>query len=229
MKKTITCIIPFLNEGQRISSVLSEIVKVRNIDQIIAVDGGSTDDGYLEIKKFPQVKLIKLENNIGKTGTVAKGLEETQSDYILLYDADLTNVNYLEIESVIDKITEDEKIDMIIFNRNTPRLITKLNRLELLFSGERILKRLDFLKILKTNPTGFQLETAINTYMIKNKKNVYWTQSSNTNLPKINKFGGIRGEINNLKMFWEVFKYDPLSYIYQLLFFGRHEINHNEK
>jgi len=30
-------------------------------------------------------------------------------------------------------------------------------------------------------------------------------------------------------MFWEVFKYDPLSYIYQLLFFGRHEINHNEK
>ena len=170
MKKNITCIIPFLNEGERITSTLSEIVKVKNIDQIITVDGGSTDDGYLAIKKFPQVKFIKLKNIIGKTGTVAKGLEETQSDYILLYDADLTNVNYLEIESVINKITNDEKIDMIIFNRNTPRLITKLNRMELLFSGERILKRLDFLEILKTNPTGFQLETAINTYMIKNKK-----------------------------------------------------------
>lgn len=224
MKKTVACIIPFLNEEGRLTSVLSEIVKVKNIDNVIAIDGGSTDNGYLEVKKFPQVKLIKLKEKIGKTGTVEKGLQKTQSDYILFYDADLTNVNYLEIESIINKIINDEKIDMIIFNRNTPKLITKLNRLELLFSGERILKRPDFLEILKNNPTGFQLETAINTYMIKNKKNVFWVQSSNSNLPKVNKFGKIKGELNNLKMFWEVFKYDPLGYLYQLLFFARKKL-----
>lgn len=224
MKKTVTCIIPFLNEGERISSVLKEMVKVRNIEKIIAVDGGSSDQGYREVEKFSQVELIRLEKNIGKTETVEKGLEETQSDYILLYDADLTNVNYLEIESVIDKITGDENIDMIIFNRNTPRLITKLNRLELLFSGERILKRSDFLEILKTNPTGFQLETAINTYMIFNNKNTCWIQSSNINLPKVNKFGEVKGKAINFKMFLEVFKYNRLSYIYQLLFFARKKI-----
>jgi glycosyltransferase involved in cell wall biosynthesis len=223
-KKTVACIIPFLNEEGRLTSVLSEIVKVKNIDQIIAVDGGSMDNGYSEVKKFPQVKLIKLKEKIGKTGTVEKGLQKTQSDYILFYDADLTNVNYLEIESIINKIINDKKIDMIIFNRDTPKLITKLNRLELLFSGERILKRSDFLEILKTNPTGFQLETAINTYMIKNKKNVFWVQSSNSNLPKVNKFGKIKGELNNLKMFWEVLKYDPLGYLYQLLFFARKKL-----
>lgn len=224
-KKTVTCIIPFLNEERRISSVLSEMVKVRNINQIIAIDGGSNDNGYIKVEKFSQVKLIKLEKNVGKTEAVKKGVLQTRPDYILLYDADLTNVNYLEIESVIDKIIKDEKIDMIIFNRNTPKLITKLNRMELLFSGERILKRSDLIEILKTHPTGFQLETAINTYMIKNQKKVFWFQSSNTNLPKINKFGKIKGELNNLKMFWEVFKYDPLNYIFQLLFFAHKKIS----
>lgn len=200
------------------------MVKVKNVEKIIAVDGGSKDLGYREVEKFSQVELIRLEKNIGKTGTVEKGLEKTRSDYILLYDADLTNVNYLEIESVIDKITNDENIDMIIFNRNTPKLITKLNRLELLFSGERILKRSDFLEILKTNPTGFQLETAINTYMMFNNKKTFWIQSSNINQPKVNKFGEVKGEINNFKMFLEVFRYNRLSYIYQLLFFARKKL-----
>ncbi|MFA6016841.1 MAG: glycosyltransferase [Patescibacteria group bacterium] len=224
MKKTVTCIVPFLNEEERISSVLSEMVKVRNINQIIAIDGGSNDNGYIKVKKFLQVKLIKLEKNIGKTETVKKGVAKNHSDYILLFDADLTNVNYLEIELVINKIINDEKIDMIIFNRKTPKLITKLNRMELLFSGERVLKRSDLIEILKTNPTGFQLETAINTYMIKNKKNIYWVQSSNINFPKIDKFGKIKGELNNLRMFWEVFKYGPLSFMFQLLFFARKQI-----
>lgn len=222
---TVTCIIPFLNEGKRIGGVVEEIIKVKNIDQIICSDGGSTDQGIKEIEKyFPKIELVQLKINIGKTGTVENALKKALGDYILLYDADLDKIDYKEIEFVIDRIIKDENIGMIIFNRNTKRLITKLNRLELIFSGERILKKSDLLKILATKPTGFQLETAINTYMIRNKLPVLYFNSSNTNLPKTGKFGSLIGEWKNLTMFWEVFKYDPLSYIYQLLFFARKKL-----
>lgn len=225
MKKTVSCIIPFLNEQERIGKVVGEIVKVRNIDQIICVDGGSTDEGYKEVEGFyPRVELIRLPKNVGKSGTVEFALKKNKRDYTLLFDADLEKVDYHGIETVINKMTADEKIDMIIFNRKTPRLITKLNRMELLFSGERILKTKDLINIFEARPSGFQLETAINTYMIKNEKSVFYYDSSNINLPKLRKFGNIKGLKEDIKMFWEVFGYDPLSYFYQLLFFARNKL-----
>jgi len=73
---SISCIIPFLNEETRIGAVLNEVIKVKNISQIIAVDGGSTDHGCDFVKKnFPQVELIKMNLNQGKTETVRKGLK----------------------------------------------------------------------------------------------------------------------------------------------------------
>lgn len=226
MNNTVTCIIPFLNERERIGKVLEEIIKVKNIDQIICVDGGSTDGGFKEVEKQldKKIELLQLLSNIGKSGTIEYSLNRIKNDFVLLYDADLDHVDFKEIELVIDKIINSEKIDMIIFNRDTPRLITKINRMELIFSGERILKTKDLKEIFKTHPVGFQLETAINTYMIKNRKDVYYFNSSNTNLPKVGKFGSLKGIIRDIQMFWEVFKYNPISYFYQLLFFARKKI-----
>lgn len=225
MKKSVSCIIPFLNEGGRIGKVVKEIIKVRNINQIICIDGGSNDEGYKEVEAFyPKVEPVRLSKNIGKSGTVEIALKKTKGDYILLFDADLEKVDFLGIETVIDRMMADEKIDMIIFNRQTPRLITKLNRMELLFSGERIMKTTDLKEILKFHPTGFQLETAINTFMIEKKKSVFYFDSTNVNLPKLKKFGSFKGIGEDIKMFWEVFKFNPLSYIYQLLFFARKKL-----
>lgn len=222
MNNKVSCIIPFLNERERIGKVIEEIIKVKNIDQIICVDGGSTDYGLIEVEKYiPKVEIIKLSKNIGKSGTVKSTLKKIKGEYVLLYDADLEKIDYKEIEFVINEIKKDENIDMIIFNRSTKRMITKINRLELIFSGERILKTKDLIEIFKTNPVGFQLETAINTYMIKNKKNVFYFDSSNTNLPKVGKFGYFKGVVRDIQMFLEVFRFDPLSYIFQLLFFAR--------
>lgn len=225
-RKTITCIIPFLNERERIGKVINEILKVKNIDQIICVDGGSIDGGSTEARKYiPKIEAIELPKNIGKSGTVKAALEKVKGRYVLLYDADLEKIDHKEIEHVIKKVKENENIDMIIFNRSTPRLITKINRLELIFSGERILKTKDLIEIFKTDPVGFQLETAINTYMIRKRKNVFYFNSSNTNLPKVGKFGYYKGIIRDFQMFWEVFRFDPLSYINQILFFARKKLD----
>jgi glycosyltransferase involved in cell wall biosynthesis len=224
MEKKVTCIVPFLNEKERIGTVLAQLLKVPSISQILCVDGASTDGGseYI-IKEFPMVEVVTLPKNIGKTGTVKAGLEKAIGDYILLFDADLSGVIPAEVDTVLQSILKDDSIDMIIFNRTTPRLITKLNRFDLIYSGERVIKKSD-LEIAIQGATKFQLEIALNTYMMRNNKKIFYFSASHTNLAKSKKLGMIEGIKEDVRMFWQVCSFDPWNYFAQTLFFCRNKL-----
>jgi len=224
MEKKVTCIVPFLNEKERIGGVLTQLLKVPSISQILCVDGASTDGGSEYVRsEFPMVEVITLPKNIGKTGTVKAGLEKAIGDYILLFDADLSGVVPAEVETVLRSIIKSESIDMVIFSRVTPRLITKLNRFDLIYSGERIIKKSD-LEIAIKGATKFQLEIALNTYMMRNKKNIFYFSASHTNLAKSKKLGPLEGLKEDLRMFWQVCSFDPWNYFAQTLFFCRNKL-----
>ena len=222
---SFTCIIPFLNEKERIGNVLDQIVQVKNLTQIICVDSASADGGadFVE-KNYPQIKLVRMPKTLGKVEAVMKGLKITQGEYVLLFDADLINVNHNEIDYVLDKVIKKPEVDMVIFNRKTPRLITKLNRFDLIYSGERVLRKKDLFDVFKTKPTKFQLEIAINKYMIDRQKNVFYFSSSNVNFPKASKLGKFSGLIEDLKMFKQVFSYSPKYYFLQTFFFCKNKL-----
>src|SRR3989338_10553079 len=108
-----TCIVPFYNEGVRLFNVLDEVVRVNNLGQIICVDDGSVQDQSNAIlERYPNIELIRLEKNLGKTGAIREGLRKTEGDLILLFDADLRNLNHTEIEKAVDAMSNDETIDM---------------------------------------------------------------------------------------------------------------------
>jgi len=222
---SITCIIPFRNEKDRIGKVLNELIKVKNISQIICVDGASNDGGSKYIKQnYPQVESIHLVKNVGKTGTVREGLKYAKGDYILFFDADLSGIIPAEVDYVLEAILHDPTIDMVVFSRSTPRLITKLNRFDLIYTGERILKKSDLAEILRGEVSLFQLEIAINTYMMKHHKKMYFFSASHINLAKSDKLGFISGVIEDLRMFWSVCSFDPWHYFAQTFFFCRNEL-----
>jgi len=222
MKKNVSCIIPFYNEANRIGAVLKEIIKVKNISEIIAVDGGSTDQGLEFIKRnFPQIKLIKMSKNLGKTEAVKEGLRKAIGDYNLLLDADLLNLKKAEIEFVIDKIFQHPEIDMVILKRTNTPFFSRLIRSDLVFSGERIIKKKDLENILDLKPSKYQLEIATNKYMIDNQKKTYWFACSTENTPKTEKSGLLTGLIGELKMKINVISYDFIGYHWQILFFCR--------
>ncbi len=224
MEKKVTCIVPFLNEKGRIGGVLTELLKVPSISQILCVDGASTDGGSEYVRKeFPMVEVISLPENIGKTGTVKAGMEKAIGDYVLLFDADLSGVIPAEVDEVLQSVFNDISIDMIIFNRTTPRLITKLNRFDLIYSGERVIKKSD-LEIAIQGATKFQLEIALNTYMMKNNKKIFYYSASHTNLAKSKKLGLVEGIKEDLRMFWQVCSFDPWNYFAQTLFFCRNKL-----
>ena len=225
----ISCIVPFRNERERIGEVLTQLLKVKNISEIICVDGVSNDGGSEYIRNhFPTIQVITLKENVGKTGTVQEGLKVAKGEYILFFDADLSGVVPQEVDTVLEAVLHNPSIDMVVFSRNTPRLMTKLNRFDLIYTGERILKKDELTRILNEGVSQFQLEIAINTYMMRNNKHIYYFPVSHINLPKSGKFGLISGLVEDLKMFWQVCSFDPVNYFLQTFFFCRKKLPLNK-
>ena len=181
-KQETSCIIPFWNEDQRLYVVLDEIIKCKNLLEIICVDDASDKDRSEEIRKFyPSIKLIRLDKNLGKTGAIYEGLKHSKGNLILLLDADLRNLNYTEIDEAVKAMEQTRGVDMLILRRVKAPFFVKLNRGDVLTTGERILKKIDLERILNSSINGWQIESAINLYMYKSKKNVFWIPHSGIN------------------------------------------------
>lgn len=222
----VSCIIPFYNEELRPVKVVESISKVKGISKIIVVDdGSSSDQAYSEIKsKFPKVISIRLNKNGGKANAIKEGLKHVYSEYVFLVDGDIKNVKPIEFEDAINKIVRNQQIDMIILPLVTELMKNDWFRVYTILSGQRILKTFDLLKIYENKPSGFQIEAAINAYMMDINKKVFWMPSSIKNLSKYGKWGMMQGIKRMLCMFKEIIKYLGLkNFIRQSLFFCRKE------
>lgn len=114
--KTVSIIIPTLNEVEAIREVIDDIPKDEMIKngydvEIIVVDGGSTD-GTLDKLDGADVKIIKDKD--GKANAVRKGFSAAEGDYLFLIDGD----GSYPAEKIVDmvKLLEDSH-DMVLGSR----------------------------------------------------------------------------------------------------------------
>lgn len=224
--KKFSCLIPFYNESTRILPVLKTITEVPMISQIICVDDGSTDNiGETIQKTYPNITLIRLTQNLGKSTAIQKGLEAVANEYILLMDADLKKVKEFEITAALNAVSYHDHIDMLILRRVNAPWFVKLDRSDILFSGERILKKTDLATVLTKSVLRYQLEIAINIYMQENEKNVYWMPSSALNTYKIKKMGLLNGLAKEKSMFADIISYAGWrTFFKQIITFGRNRM-----
>lgn len=222
---SVSAIVPFYNEGNRILYVLDILKDLQNVDEIICVDDGSTDNAIEKVRER-DTNIIVLENpyNQGKSAAIAKGISHARGEYIFLIDADMSNLRKDELETAITKAKQAD-ISMIILKRIHDPLGAKITRGDVLVSGERILKKSDLLEVLKTNPRHFQIETAINLYMMNNKKIVYWYPHSGKNFHKIKKKGLPRGVFEELAMNYSMYAFaGVLQYLKLMVLFCNHRM-----
>jgi glycosyltransferase involved in cell wall biosynthesis len=90
---TVSIIIPAYNEEAFIGTVLGRVIGVNTesigfTKEIVVVDDGSKDGTSNVVARFPDVRLIRQENQ-GKGRAVQRGIREATGDYILVQDADL--------------------------------------------------------------------------------------------------------------------------------------------
>jgi glycosyltransferase involved in cell wall biosynthesis len=204
-------------------AVLAQATQVKGVGQLICVDDGSSDGGPdLVGRAFPQIELVRLPWNRGKAEAVRTGLERVVYPFTLLLDADLRSLVPSEIDQAIDEMVSNRQIDMIILRRMRAAIHSKVTRGDVLYSGERILRTDDLRCALQATAIGYQIEIAINQYMLERQKQVYWMPSSALNTYKPMKSGLVSGLTKDLAMFEEMLSYHgPGAYFHQLLAFAR--------
>lgn len=224
---SFSCIVPFYNEALRPLEVIESIGKIRQIKKIIAIDDGSTTDYTFKAikRKFPQITAVRLATNSGKANAIREGLKHVGTDYTLLTDSDLTNIKIEELEKAIQKMVHNPHMDMIILRRVADKSAVGWTRDDIIFSGQRIVKTEDLQKIFEKQISRYQVEIAINDYMIRKCKKVYWMPFSVQNPRKYHKLGWLEGLRRGYSMFDDIVHYAGWrSFLWQTLFFCRDEV-----
>ncbi len=80
-------------------------------EKIIVVDNCSSDNSVEIIRRFNKISLLPLENNIGYSAALNRGIAESRSDLILLANSDIKlERNFNRI--ICDKFENDKELDI---------------------------------------------------------------------------------------------------------------------
>ena len=121
MQPTISFVIPFLNEEKTLRELYEQIraatgsaLPLGASFEVIFVDDGSTDQGPREVERlmqeYPDVQLIELQGNFGKSAALAAGFDHARGDVVFTLDADLQD-DPKEVPRFLAKL--DEGYDLV--------------------------------------------------------------------------------------------------------------------
>lgn len=107
-KHFVTAVVPAYNEEKTISTVLKVIMNSPQVDEVICINDGSTDNTLEEISKYKsQIEVIDIPENLGKGNAMAEGINKAKGDIILFLDADFTNLTIEHIETLLNPILNE--------------------------------------------------------------------------------------------------------------------------
>ena len=202
----VSCIIPAYNEEKSIVTTLNTITPLLNWDlfEIIVINDCSNDQTQDILNSYPGQKnlyFIHNTNNLGKSGTVSRGIEFAKGDYILLLDADLLHLTKQNIINLIAPIKSLKSKSSIAFIKNS-RPLPPFKKIDYC-NGQRVipatLLKQNIWKI--SNLLWYGLEIFLNQLLIQNK--ISLASVHRYNFEKVfnhNKDGLIKGRIKNLKI-----------------------------
>lgn len=165
----VSCIVPAYNEAKNIHRPLGVLTKSELIDEVIVVDDGSTDStSEIVKKKFPKLKVISHQKNLGKADALITGAKAARNSILFFCDADLTNFKNKHVQKLLIPVIE-RKVQMIVgmqefMNTLDKRSGKRVSEFHLGLGGEKVLFKKDFLSIPNLNRSKYGVEQKIIKY-----------------------------------------------------------------
>lgn len=115
----LSVVIPVYNEERTLAEVITNVLKVPQVREVIAVDDCSSDATPVILaqlaREHPQLRWFRHEKNLGKTAAVRTAFAMSTGEILIVQDADL-EYDPAEIPDVIDPIVRG-KADVVFGSR----------------------------------------------------------------------------------------------------------------
>ncbi|MDZ4850098.1 MAG: glycosyltransferase family 2 protein [Pirellulaceae bacterium] len=159
----LSILIPAYNEQQSIGKLLKRLSVIEHSDfEVVIVDDGSSDGTADVVRNFiqsrPNMRLIQQPINQGKTAAIARAIDESTGDVLIVQDADL-EYDPAEIAEVINPIIKGQA-DVVYGSRF---MVKKAARV-LYFYHYLANKLLTLLSNLLTNRNMSDIETCYKAF-----------------------------------------------------------------
>jgi glycosyltransferase involved in cell wall biosynthesis len=192
-RRFCTAIVCAYNEEKTLTGVFNALLESPLVDEIVAVDDGSTDETPAILRRFAdreptgplrapygvlrgKVHPIHLPENRGKGYAMAEGILKARGEILLLVDADLLNLSPAHIAQTLRPLLEGEA-DMVIGCPSRKQGIKEVVDPLRPLSGERALFREDILPlVLSIQGSRYGVETLINLHYRKEGKRVRYVR-----------------------------------------------------
>lgn len=197
-------LIPAYNEENTISQVLRVALICQNVDEVVVISDGSTDQTARVARKLG-AKVVDLPQNMGKGAAIMAGLKATDASIIVLLDADLVGLNPSHIRLLLGPVYRGEA-DMTVGVFKSGRLSTDLSqRLAPFLNGQRAMKRQVLESLSDLELTKYGVDIIISRYAKNTKLKVETVELRNlTQVMKEEKLGLVYGITARLKMYWQI-------------------------
>lgn len=199
-------VIPAYNEELRIAQVLGAVTRAPSVDEVVVVSDGSDDRTVEVASMFPGVRVIDLEENVGKGGAMWAGVRSTDADVVVFFDADLVGLLPEHVELLVEPMRRGADMSVGIF-RKGKFWSDAAQAISPSISGQRAVRR----EILLENPciADARMGVEVELTRIARKQDlnlVKVTLHGVTHTSKEKKFGFVEGAARRAKMYAEIGK-----------------------
>lgn len=197
-------IVPAYNEEQTIGPVIEALLECRRLEEIIVVSDGS-DDRTAEVARRYPVKVLELEQNVGKGGAMKAGANETNCEVLLFVDADLVGLHTEHIEALLEPVLSGRTAMSIGVFSEGRRSTDLAQKLAPALSGQRAVRKDLFDQVPNLEHSGYGVEIALTQYAERhNVEIVRVPLPTVSQVMKEEKRGLVEGMRARLKMYWEI-------------------------
>lgn len=161
--KLVSAIVPALNEERQLASVLSVLTTYPGFSEVIVVDDGSTDRTAEIAQRFP-VRYIRNPTNLGKGGSMERGVEAAKSEIVFFCDADLISLTHEVIHDIVEPVVAGDTDMNIGMHARRLYSIPLLLMFTPKIGGERALHKSLWWALPSYYKIRFRIEVGLNAY-----------------------------------------------------------------